>query len=120
MKDIDIISLGCSKNLVDTERLMGKLEANGFRCHFEPDEPQAPILVINTCGFIGDAKEESINTILANAQRKQSKTHPLEKLYVMGCLSQRYMEELKGELPEVDGWFGKFDFMQLVDCRFLE
>ena len=115
MKDIDIISLGCSKNLVDTERLMGKLETNGFRCHFEPDEPHAPILVINTCGFIGDAKEESINTILANAQRKQSKTHPLEKLYVMGCLSQRYMEELKGELPEVDGWFGKFDFMQLVE-----
>ena len=115
IKNIDIISLGCSKNLVDTERLMGKLEAIGFRCHFEPNEPQAPILVINTCGFIGDAKEESINTILANAQRKNSKTHPLEKLYVMGCLSQRYMEELKGELPEVDGWFGKFDFMQLVE-----
>ena len=115
IKDIDIISLGCSKNLVDTERLMGKLEAYGFRCHFEPEKLQAPILVINTCGFIGDAKEESINTILANAQRKQSKTHPLEKLYVMGCLSQRYMEELKGELPEVDGWFGKFDFMQLVE-----
>lgn len=114
-KDVDIISLGCSKNLVDTERLMGKLEAYGFRCHFEPEEPQAPILVINTCGFIGDAKEESIHTILANAQRKQSKTHPLEKLYVMGCLSQRYMEELKGELPEVDGWFGKFDFLGVVE-----
>ena len=115
IKDIDIISLGCSKNLVDTERLMGKLEVYGFRCHFEPEEPQAPILVINTCGFIGDAKEESINTILANAQRKQSKTHPLEKLYVMGCLSQRYMEELKGELPEVDGWFGKFDFLSVAE-----
>ena len=87
LKDIDIISLGCSKNLVDTERLMRMLKELGYVCHFDPEQPQAPILVINTCGFIGDAKEESIHTILANAQRKKAKKNRLEKLYVMGCLS---------------------------------
>ena len=106
LKDIDIISLGCSKNLVDTERLMRMLK---------DEQPQAPILVINTCGFIGDAKEESIHTILANAQRKKAKKNRLEKLYVMGCLSQRYMQELTDEIPEVDGWYGKFDYMGIID-----
>ena len=114
-KDIDIISLGCSKNLCDSEVLMGKLEAAGFVCHHDPQTPSAPVMVINTCGFIGDAKEESINTILVQAQRKQARKNRLEKLFVIGCLSQRYMEDLKGELPEVDSWFGKFDFSGVVD-----
>lgn len=114
-KHVDIISLGCSKNLCDSEVLMGKLEANGFTCHHDPEQPDSPVLIINTCGFIGDAKEESINTILVQAQRKQAKKNRLEKLYVMGCLSQRYMEELKGELPEVDGWFGKFDYLKILE-----
>lgn len=102
--------MGCSKNLVDTERLMGKMQALGMVCHFDPEVPTSPVLVINTCGFIGDAKEESINTILANALRKKAKKNRLERLYVMGCLSQRYMQELTDEIPEVDGWYGKFDY----------
>ena len=114
-KDIDIISLGCSKNLVDTERLMGKMAALGFMCHFDPEEPTSPVMVINTCGFIGDAKEESINTILANSLRKKAKKNRLEKLYVMGCLSERYMKELPPEIPEVDGWFGKFNYEGILD-----
>ncbi len=109
-RDVDIISLGCSKNLCDSEVLMGKLEAAGWMCHHDPEQPSSPVMVINTCGFIGDAKEESINMILEQALRKKAKRNRLEKLYVMGCLSQRYLEELKGEIPEVDGWFGKFDF----------
>ena len=115
-KEIDIISLGCSKNLVDTERLMGKMQASGFVCHFDPEEPTSPVMVINTCGFIGDAKEESINTILANSLRKKAKKNRLEKLYVMGCLSERYMKELTDEIPEVDGWFGKFNYEGILDC----
>ena len=115
-REIDIISLGCSKNLVDTERLMGKMQALGFVCHFDPEEPTSPVMVINTCGFIGDAKEESINTILANSLRKKAKKNRLEKLYVMGCLSERYMKELADEIPEVDGWFGKFDYEGILDC----
>ena len=114
-KQVDIISLGCSKNLVDTERLMGLLAKSGWNCHFEPKSPKSPVLVINTCGFIGDAKEESINTILQQSQRKTAKTNRLEKLYVMGCLSQRYLEELTHEIPEVDGWYGKFDWEKIVE-----
>ena len=113
-RDVDIISLGCSKNLCDSEVLMGKLEAAGWMCHHDPEQPSSPVMVINTCGFIGDAKEESINMILEQALRKKAKRNRLEKLYVMGCLSQRYLEELKGEIPEVDGWFGKFDFEGIV------
>ena len=115
-REIDIISLGCSKNLVDTERLMGRMQALGFVCHFDPEEPTSPVMVINTCGFIGDAKEESINTILANSLRKKAKKNRLEKLYVMGCLSERYMKELADEIPEVDGWFGKFNYEGILDC----
>ena len=107
--------MGCSKNLCDSEVLMGKLEAAGYVCHHDPKTPSAPVLIINTCGFIGDAKEESINTILVQAQRKVARRNRLEKLFVIGCLSQRYMEELKGELPEVDAWFGKFDFLGVLD-----
>lgn len=115
LNELDIISLGCSKNLVDTERLMGLLEERGWTCHFEPEMPQAPVMIINTCGFIGDAKEESINTILQQSQRKRARRNRLEQLYVMGCLSHRYMEDLTHEIPEVDGWFGKFDFTGILD-----
>ena len=111
--EIDFITLGCSKNLVDTERLMYRLMETGFRCVHDSDRPLAEIAVINTCGFIGDAKEESVNTILEFAERK--KRHQLSRLYVMGCLSERYREELRAEIPEVDRFFGKFDYMDLID-----
>ena len=109
---IDIISLGCSKNLVDTERLMGALEAQGWTCRHDPSRLMGEIAIVNTCGFIGDAKEESIQTILQLVERKQA--GKLKQLYVMGCLSQRYLKELTTEIPEVDAWFGKFDFMELA------
>ena len=110
--EIDIITLGCSKNLVDAERLMRQLEAAGYHCVHDSEQPQGEIAVINTCGFIGDAKEESINTILQFAERKKRKK--LKKLFVMGCLSERYMAELEEELPEVDKYYGKFSFMDLI------
>ena len=110
---IDFITLGCSKNLVDAERVMRQLEAGGWRCVHDPEEPKGEICVINTCGFIGDAKEESIQMILQMAERK--KAGKLKKLIVMGCLSERYRAELEEELPEVDAYYGKFDFMQLVE-----
>lgn len=109
---IDIVTMGCSKNLVDSERLMRKLSANGYHCVHDAKHPQGEIAVINTCGFIGDAKEESINMILEFAQRKQQ--GQLGQLYVMGCLSQRYQKELEAEIPEVDKFYGKFNFKQLV------
>lgn len=111
-KSIDIISLGCSKNLVDTERLMGALETQGWTCRHDPSRLSGEIAIVNTCGFIGDAKEESIQTILQLVERKQK--GQLKQLYVMGCLSQRYLHELTTEIPEVDGWFGKFNFMELA------
>lgn len=111
--EIDIITLGCSKNLVDAERLMHQLELAGYRCVHDSETPKGEIAVINTCGFIGDAKEESINTILQFAERKTHKQ--LRQLYVMGCLSERYLHELETEIPEVDKWYGKFDFMHLID-----
>lgn len=111
--EIDIITLGCSKNLVDAERLMHQLELAGYRCVHDSETPRGEIAVINTCGFIGDAKEESINTILQFAERKTHKQ--LRQLYVMGCLSERYLHELEAEIPEVDKWYGKFDFMHLID-----
>ena len=111
-KDIDIITLGCSKNLVDSERLMGMLKAAGFNPKHDPTTPKAKIAVINTCGFIGDAKEESVNMILDFVQAKQD--GKLLKLYVMGCLSQRYRDELQQEIPEVDKFYGKFDWMGLL------
>lgn len=111
--EIDIITLGCSKNLVDAERLMRQLELAGYRCVHDSSMPKGEIAIINTCGFIGDAKQESIDMILQFAERKiQCK---LRKLYVMGCLSQRYASELPNEIPEVDGWFGKFDYMGIVE-----
>lgn len=109
---IDIITLGCSKNLVDSERLMGMLEYVGFECTHDSEQPEGEIAIINTCGFIGDAKEESINTILEFVNRKNNGL--LKKIYVMGCLSQRYKEELEKEIPEVDKFYGKFDIKTLV------
>ena len=112
--EIDIITLGCSKNLVDAERVMRRLELVGYTCVHDAPEPKGEIAIINTCGFIGDAKEESINMILEMAQRKSQ--GKLRQLYVMGCLSQRYLQELTAEIPEVDGWYGKFDYDALVEC----
>ncbi len=109
---IDIITLGCSKNLVDSEKLIRQLELNGYAVCHDPEEPSAEIAVVNTCGFIGDAKEESINAILELAQRKQQGR--LRQLIVMGCLSQRYLEELQLELPEVDRFYGKFDWEKII------
>ena len=111
-KTIDIISLGCSKNLVDSEWLMGLMEANGYHCTHDSDDPQGEIVVVNTCGFIADAKEESINTILEFAQAKTEGR--IEKLFVMGCLSERYLADLEKEIPEVDGWYGKFNYRNLL------
>ena len=111
-KTIDIISLGCSKNLVDSEVLMGLMEANGYLCTHDSEDPQGDIVVVNTCGFINDAKEESINTILEFAQAKTEGR--IEKLFVMGCLSERYLADLEREIPEVDGWYGKFNYKQLL------
>lgn len=109
---IDFVTMGCSKNLVDTESLMRQFEANGYTCTNDEINPQGEIAVINTCGFIGDAKEESINTILSFAEQK--KKGKLKKLYVMGCLSQRYKDELEESIPEVDKFYGKFDYKKLL------
>lgn len=109
---IDFITLGCSKNLVDTEQLMGLARRHGFSCTHDSKRPIGEIAIINTCGFIGDAKEESINTILEFAERK--KQGKLRKLFVMGCLSQRYRKELEEEIPEVDRFYGKFDYKKLM------
>ena len=110
---IDIITMGCSKNLVDSEQLMHRLKECGYEVTHDSDAPEGEIAVINTCGFIGDAKEESINMILEFCQRKEQ--GDLKKLYVMGCLSQRYFEELNTEIPLVDKFYGKFDWGGLVE-----
>lgn len=110
---IDLITLGCSKNLVDSEILMKQLLANGYTVKHDPEKPEGEIAVINTCGFIGDAKEESINMILEFAEAK--KQRQLNKLFVMGCLSERYMDELQTEIPEVDKFYGKFNWKELIN-----
>ena len=109
---IDIITLGCSKNLVDSEKLMKQLEASGYKVTHDSDHPQGEIAVINTCGFIGDAKEESINMILEFCQAKEEGR--LKKLYVMGCLSERYLKDLQMEIPQVDKFYGKFNWNELL------
>ena len=109
---IDIITLGCSKNLVDSETLMGLFEANGYHVTHDAENPHGDIAVVNTCGFIEDAKQESIDTILELAQAKEEGR--LQKLFVMGCLSERYLADLEREIPEVDGWYGKFNYKQLL------
>lgn len=109
---IDIITLGCSKNLVDSEHLMRQLEEAGYHVTHDAERPQGEIAVINTCGFIGDAKEESINMILEFAQAKEEGL--LKKLYVMGCLSERYLKELAIEIPQVNKFYGKFNWKELL------
>ena len=109
---IDVITLGCSKNLVDSEKLMKLLEENGYTLRHNPDKVNGEIVVINTCGFIGDAKEESINMILEVCDLKRKRR--IRKVFVMGCLSERYMAELGDEIPQVDKYYGKFDWVNLV------
>lgn len=110
---IDIVTLGCSKNLVDSERLMRQLESVGYEVTHDAEQLTGEIAVVNTCGFIADAQEESINMILELAQRKTD--GDLKKLYVMGCLSERFMDELSKEIPEVDRYYGKFDWTRLLE-----
>ena len=109
---IDIITLGCSKNLVDSETLMGLFEKHGYEVTHDAENPKGDIAVVNTCGFIEDAKQESIDTILELVQAKEE--GHLKQLYVMGCLSERYLADLEKEIPEVDGWYGKFNYKQLL------
>lgn len=111
-KRIDVISLGCSKNLVDSERLLKQLELSGFQAFHNSDNVDGDIVIINTCGFIGDAKEESINTILTYAEAKNEGR--IKELYVMGCLSERYRNDLLAEIPEIDRIYGKFDWVNIV------
>lgn len=112
-RKVNVVSLGCSKNLIDSERLMKTLDDAGFELsHNQSFDRRSDVTVINTCGFIGDAKEESVNTILeAVLAKKRKKT---DAVYVMGCLSQRYREELPPEIPQVDGWYGKTDWQGIV------
>lgn len=109
---VDIVTLGCSKNLVDSERLLKMFERAGITARHNPQAGVSPIVIINTCGFISDAKEESINTILSYISRKSS--GEVKKIYVMGCLSERYNSQLRDEIPEVDRFFGKFDWENVV------
>lgn len=110
---VDVISLGCSKNLVDSERLLAQLDSMGIKATHDAPNPHGDVAVINTCAFIGDAKEESIDMILGMAERK--KAHKLKRLYVMGCLPERYKDELAQAIPEVDGFYGKFDWPKLFE-----
>ena len=109
---IDVITLGCSKNLVDSEKLMKLLEESGYKLSHNPTKVNGEIVVINTCGFIGDAKEESINMILEVCDLKAKRR--VRKVFVMGCLSERYMAELGDEIPQVDKYYGKFDWVNLI------
>ena len=110
---IDVISMGCSKNLVETQRLMKKLDSKGYSLAHDPEVPTGEFVVVNTCGFIGDAKEESIQLLLELASMKDD--GEIGNIVVMGCLSQRYMNELKDEIPEIDRWFGKFNWAEFAD-----
>ena len=109
---VDVITMGCSKNLVDSEQLMRQLQECGYEVTHDSDAPCGDIAVINTCGFIGDAKEESINMILEFCDRKER--GELDKLYVMGCLSERYLNELREEIEQVDKFYGKFNWKELL------
>ena len=110
---IDIITLGCSKNLVDSESLMRLFQRKGFTCKHDAERVEGEYVVINTCGFIEDAKQESIDTILEFAQAREANL--IKGLYVMGCLSQRYQKELEIEIPQVDKYYGKFNYKQLLE-----
>ncbi len=105
--------MGCSKNLFDSERLLRRLEAKGYTVAHDSDDVCGSIAIVNTCGFIGDAKEESIDMILRLAEGKHRGL--IGRLVVMGCLSERYREELRAEIPEVDEWYGKFDWDRIID-----
>lgn len=109
---IDFITMGCSKNLVDSEIFMKQFEANGYHCTHDSEKIDGEIVVINTCGFIEDAKQESIDTILELVKAKEEGR--ISKLFVMGCLSQRYQKELEKEIPQVDKYYGKFNYKQLL------
>ncbi len=109
---IDVITLGCSKNLVDSEQLMAQFEAIGYKVKHDPEQITAQTVIVNTCGFIGDAKQESVEMILDLAQAKQN--GEIKQLIVMGCLSERYLADLESELPEVDAFFGKFDWTEVI------
>ena len=109
---VDIITLGCSKNLVDSEKLIAQFRANGIKVRHDPDKVSAETVIINTCGFIGDAQEESINMILECCELK--KAGKVGRVFVMGCLSQKFHKELMAEIPEVDGWYGKFDWNGII------
>lgn len=109
---VDIITLGCSKNLVDSEQLMCQFVANGYTVEHDPHKINGEIVVVNTCGFIGDAQEESINMILELGEQKQKGR--IGKLFVMGCLSERFLKDLEKELPEVDRFYGKFNWKELI------
>lgn len=110
---VDIITLGCSKNLVDSEQLMRQFVANGYTVEHDPRKINGEIVVVNTCGFIGDAQEESINMILDLGEAK--KKGKIGKLFVMGCLSERFLKDLERELPEVDRFYGKFNWKELLN-----
>ncbi len=110
---IDVISLGCSKNLIDSERLLRRLSAKGYEVRHDAEDPNGEWVVVNTCGFIQDAKEESIDLILQLGNQKRHRK--IGKLVVMGCLSQRYMDDLKAEIPEVDIWYGKYDWKDFIE-----
>ena len=110
---IDIVTMGCSKNLIDSERLLRRLAAKGYETEHDPDTPSGEYVVLNTCGFIGDAKEESVMMLLELAELK--KKHRIGHIVVMGCLSERYRDSLPAEMPEVDTWYGKFDWTGFID-----
>lgn len=112
-KRVNVVTMGCSKNLVDSEVLLNQLEKGKFEVFHDSDETGFDAVVINTCGFIGDAKQESIDTILQYAEEREKGR--IGKLYVMGCLSERYKGELQAEIPEVDRYFGKFDLKAIAD-----
>lgn len=112
MKKINVITLGCSKNTVDSEHLMAQLAAAGYKLEHDSDRTDADVVVINTCGFIGDAKQESIDTILSAVRAKEEGS--IERLFVIGCLSERYADELREEIPEVDEYFGVNDWADIV------
>lgn len=109
---VDVITMGCSKNLVDSEHLMKQFASYGYQVVHDAEIPEGEIVVINTCGFIERAREESINAILQLVEGK--KEGRIGKLFVMGCLSERYMEELQAEIPEVDRFYGKFNWKELL------
>ena len=114
MKIVNIITLGCAKNRVDSEHIAAQLAEAGYEIRFDSDRTDAEVVVVNTCGFIGDAKEESIDTILGCVEAKRAGL--IEKLFVIGCLSERYADELRTEIPEVDDYFGARDLTGVVNA----